>query len=551
MRTSKSLIRDPASYLAAIVDSSGDAIIGNDLNGIITSWNLAAEGIFGYTASEVIGRSISILAAPGVVDEMPSILAQIRNGETVAHYETDRCRKDGTRIPVSLTASPIRDSFGRIGGASKIVRDISDRKRAERDLQRLHEESERRTMELEAEISRRKNAEGYFRLVVEAAPNAMIMVDAEGRIALINSRTEKLFGYERQELLGQPVEILVPERFRTGHLDHRSGFLGAPAVRAVGTGRELFGVRKDGSEVPIEIGLNPIDGQRSFVLASVIDITERKRAQAALSDVHRLLELRVRELSDANRELAKKNEEVEAFVYIVSHDLRAPLVNLQGFSKELEMSCEELRQCLLAPEPLNEGRFRTILDEDIPSSLRYISGSATKFQRLIEALLQLSRYGRQQYRSEELDLSSLVQTTLDSMRVSIAASGAHVSAGPIPPAFGDATAIGQVFSNLIGNSLKYLQPGRPGLIEIGGEIENGFAHCWVRDNGAGFPPSAKPRLFQVFQRFHPDLAPGDGMGLAIVRRIVEHHGGKVWAESEEHVGTTFHFTLPGERAPHR
>jgi signal transduction histidine kinase len=156
----------------------------------------------------------------------------------------------------------------------------------------------------------------------------------------------------------------------------------------------------------------------------------------------------------------------------------------------------------------------------------------------------LSRYGRQEYRSDDLSIRALLDATLDSMQQSIANSGAQVIiAGSLPNAGGDHTAIEQVFSNLIGNALKYLDPARPGHIEIGGEQQPPLAHYWVRDNGAGIPTSAHNRLFQVFQRFHPELAPGEGMGLAIVKRVIERHGGRIWVESQEGTGTTFHFTL--------
>ena len=279
--------------------------------------------------------------------------------------------------------------------------------------------------------------------------------------------------------------------------------------------------------------------------------TERLEAEHNLQQAHDKLEVRVRErtaeLAEANKELAKKNEEVEAFVYIVSHDLRAPLVNLQGFSRELEFSCRDLRQSpefAALPSSNGANRIHAILNRDIPDSLHYITASITKFQRLIDALLTLSRYGRQEYRSEEVDVRGVVEATLDSVRQSIESSGAYIVVGPIPKAKGDATALGQVVSNLVGNALKYLQPGRQGHIEIGGETETENMHLWIRDNGSGIPASAQGRLFQVFQRFHPELAPGDGMGLAIVKRVVDRHGGKVWAESEEGVGTTFHVLLP-------
>jgi PAS domain S-box-containing protein len=275
---------------------------------------------------------------------------------------------------------------------------------------------------------------------------------------------------------------------------------------------------------------------------------ELTSARVRVIEAHNQLELRVTELAETNEELGRKNQEVESFVYIVSHDLRSPLVNLQGFSKELELSCDELRENLapVLSKMADKARIESILCQDIPGSLRYIVASTSKFERLIDALLELSRHGRHVYRSEELNMGALVQTTLDSMRSSIDSSGAQVTVGEIPNAYGDATALGQVLANLIGNALKYLQPGRPGQIEVGGQAEDSVPHFWVRDNGAGIPESAKPRLFQVFQRFHPSLAAGEGMGLAVVKKIVERHGGTIWAEGEEGVGTTFHFTLSGK-----
>jgi signal transduction histidine kinase len=280
------------------------------------------------------------------------------------------------------------------------------------------------------------------------------------------------------------------------------------------------------------------------------DITERKHDTEQLRALNAQLEERVVErtaaLAAANVVLAQKNEEVEAFVYIVSHDLRAPLVNIQGFASEIARSCGSLEQTLrdAALQPDIKAAVLSIVQEDIAGALGYINASTMKFQRLIDTLLLLSRTGRQELRFEEADIRAIVDTTIASLRQAIQGSGAEVVVEALPSLRGDITALGQVFANLISNALKYLQPGRPGHIVVGGEIADGLAHYWVRDNGAGIPASAQPRLFQVFQRFHPDLASGDGMGLAIVKRIVERHGGRVWALSEEGVGTTFHVELP-------
>ncbi|WP_337847888.1 MASE1 domain-containing protein [Sphingomonas sp.] len=291
---------------------------------------------------------------------------------------------------------------------------------------------------------------------------------------------------------------------------------------------------------------------------------ERRRAEASLRLANEELEARVvertAELEQANRELAstnvqlgarteelaRKNEEVEAFVYIVSHDLRAPLVNLQGFSRELELSCKELETTLAEAQvaPNVSKTLHTVVEDGIGGALRYIGSSVSKFERLINALLLLSRTGQQEYRIETIDTVALVTSTVDTYRQTIEAAGATVIVGDLPEAQGDMTAIGQVFSNLLGNSLKYLRPGRPGKIEIGGVLEETGLRYWVRDNGAGIPESVRPRLFQIFQRFHPELASGDGIGLAAIKRIVERHGGRIWVDSICERGSTFQFTLP-------
>jgi PAS domain S-box-containing protein len=403
-------------FMIAVVQSADDVILTRSLDGIVQSWNPAAERMLGYRAEEIVGESVMRLIPDERREEETRILDRVARGERVAHMETVRRRKDGSLVDVSLTISPILDEQGRVVGASKIMRDITGRNQAQADLVRSHE-----------------------------------------RLAIA---TEQL----------RALNVNLEER-----------------------------------------------------------VVERTAALAA-----------------ANVVLAQKNEEVEAFVYIVSHDLRAPLVNIQGFASEISRSCVALEDTLrnAALQPDVELAVLAIVRQEIAGALRYISASTMKFQRLIDILLVLSRTGRQELRIEEADVRSIVDSTILSLGQMIQGCGAEVEVGALPGLRADLTAMGQVFSNLISNALKYGQPGRPARIVVGGEISQGVAHYWVRDNGAGIPASAQRRLFQVFQRFHPELASGDGMGLAIVKRIVERHGGAVWADSEEGIGTTFHLELP-------
>ncbi|MCK6473905.1 MAG: PAS domain S-box protein [Planctomycetes bacterium] len=241
--------------LGAIVESSSDAIIGKDLAGTITTWNASAEKLYGYSSEEAVGKSIGILVPDRRMRELDEILRKIERGEPIEHFETVRRHRDGSLIDVSLTISPIRDADRRVVGASAIARDITRQKKAER----------------------------LFRLVFDASPSAMLIVGADGVITTTNALAGRYFGYKENELVGMSIEALVPERFRKGHPASRKGFMQNPETRLMGSGRELYGLRKDGSEFPIEIGLNPIrlDGSL-YVLCAIVDISERKKVETEM-----------------------------------------------------------------------------------------------------------------------------------------------------------------------------------------------------------------------------------------------------------------------------
>lgn len=276
-------------------------------------------------------------------------------------------------------------------------------------------------------------------------------------------------------------------------------------------------------------------------------LLEAERIQARFqSDLAR----RAGELARINETLRQQTQENEMFIYSVSHDLRAPLVNLQGFSKELTRACNDLRAVLrqssLAAEPRQ--RIERVVDEDIGEALHFLQTAVLRASHIIDALLRLSRVGRVEYRQQKVEVRDIVPRVVDAMQGSIRARRAHVIVDELPPVWGDPTALEQVFANLIGNAVNYLDPSREGLIEIGTTPAPPGVHSlrifYVRDNGLGIPAVALPRLFNAFQRLHGNVAAGEGIGLALVRRVVERHGGRVWAESKEGVGTTFYLSLP-------
>ena len=262
------------------------------------------------------------------------------------------------------------------------------------------------------------------------------------------------------------------------------------------------------------------------------------------------LEKQNAELVTANQDLDHKSRENEMFVYSVSHDLRSPLVNLLGFSRELGTARDSIRQMLESDmDAETRGRALRIIDRDITEPIHFIQTAVTRLSSIIDALLRLSRIGRIEYKGEVVELNAVVKRIRDAMSGQIAAKGAELVVQPLPPTFGDATALEQIFANLIGNAVNYLDPARAGRVEIGlvekpmGETE-GMQVFYVKDNGLGIPQAYLPKVFTIFQRLHGNVAPGEGIGLALVRRMVERHGGRIWVESQEKAGSTFFVALP-------
>ncbi|MFT4066820.1 sensor histidine kinase [Paraburkholderia sp.] len=282
-------------------------------------------------------------------------------------------------------------------------------------------------------------------------------------------------------------------------------------------------------------------------------LREAETGQAALKTQ---LEARAQELAAVNEELRQETQDNEMFIYSVSHDLRSPLVNLQGFSKELHVSCNELDHIVgEAGLPNHEHRRMThILDGDVRESLHYLRTAVARAAAIIDALLRISRAGRLEYQWQRVSVGRVVGRVVDAMQGAISQRAAVVTVRELPPAWGDPAAVEQIFSNLIGNALNFLDPARRGRIEVGAldpepvsETEPRAVRMrtyYVRDNGLGIPAAYLSKVFRAFQRLHGDVAEGDGIGLAVVRRTVERHGGRIWVESAEGAGSTFFVVLP-------
>lgn len=394
-----------------------------------------------------------------------------------------------------------------------------------------------------------------FQDLYDNSPCGYHSVDPEGTIVAMNTTELAWLGYTARQVLGRMkfVEMVSP-----GSRDLYSETFRSVKEQGSASNVELELVRVDGTVFPILLNSTAIRDPKGRYLRSrstLTDLTERKRAEDAVRRMNEELEQRVRErtteLAETNRVLAERNEENELFVYSVSHDLRSPLVNLQGFSQELAATFGELRSLVDSDgiPPATRERAVALLDRDAAEALQFIKAGVMRLSGIIDALLRLSRAGRIEYQYRPTDVGAAVRRVVDSLRGTIAAKATRVVVGDLSPVWGDSAAIDQVFANLIGNALNYLDPARPGLIEVGQLAPQGGEAAvtfFVRDNGRGIPQAYQQKVFQAFQRFHPEASPGEGMGLAIVRRVVERHRGRIWVESQPGVGTTFFVQLPAK-----
>ncbi|MDB6023211.1 MAG: putative two-component sensor histidine kinase protein, partial [Pedosphaera sp.] len=453
-------------HLTAIVDSSDDAILSKDLNGIIRSWNKGAERMFGYTFAEVIGQSATMLTPAGRKKEEPDILARVRKGERIEHYETVWMRKDGMLLDISLAVSPIKDASGKIIGASKIARDISDRRRAQ-------------------------GLQSHFRAIVESSDDAILSKDLNGIIRSWNQGAERIFGYQASEVIGRPVTILMPlgrqneepeilARIRRGErIDHY----------------ETIRQRKDGALVNISLTVSPIKDDSGIIIgASKIarDVTGRKQAEAALQKareelaaLNETLEQRVSErTASLNAALAQMQE----FSYSVSHDLRGPVRAMQGYAQAIL----EDHAGSLSPE--------------VTEYLRRIYRGSSRMDKLTHDVLVYSRLAQNQIKCETLALEVLIRDIIlhypemqpPHAQISIISPLLNVQAHE--------SLLTQAISNLLNNAKKFVREGAVPKIDIWTERRDSRVRLWIKDNGIGIKPEHHARLFGMFESIHYDDA---------------------------------------------
>jgi PAS domain S-box-containing protein len=514
--------------LAAVVDSSDDAIISKTLAGTISTWNRGAEKIFGYTSSEAVGQPMLMLFPPDRITEETDILERIRHGGSVEHFETVRLRKDGTRIDVSATISPIKDRSGTIVGASKIARDITERKQAEERLAGQAEELSRQTIELLRSQVALENQTLMLQSVLDSIEEGLVAADETGKFLLWNPAATRIVGMGAENVppgeWNEHYGVYLPDTV-TPFPPEQNPLL--RAIRGEVCVAEMYLHNQElDSGVWIETSASPLKSKDGVARGGVIairDITQRRLDEQKIRQLNEELEERV---VQRTAQLAAANQELEAFTYSVSHDLRAPLRHIGGFSRILT-------------EDFGPG-----MPPEAQSHLQRIADGAHRMGLLVDELLNLARVGRHAIQLQSTSLNSLIEDVVSLLQPEINGRAVTWKIAELPSVDCDPILIKQVFQNLIANALKFSRTRERAVIEIGYRQENEQMIVSVRDNGVGFNMKYKDKLFGTFQRLHrAEDFEGTGIGLATVQRIIHKHGGRVWAEGEMDKGAAFFFTL--------
>lgn len=497
-------------YTAAIVESSNDAIISKDIGGNITSWNPAAESMFDFSQQEVLGKSIKMIIPNDRKREESALISRIIAGECIDHYETCRLRKSGEQFPVSISISPIRSESGNVVGASKIVRDITARKKAE-------------------SISR----ENRFRVLFDTIVDGVILIDANGFIQMLNPAAVKLFGYDSLEVQGKNVKILMPDTYAQEHDKYLSNYLETGVNKVIGIGREVIGMRKDGSTFPMELSVSEmeVEGKRMFT-GIVRDITQRKEAETAILE--------------AKEQTEKANRAKSDFLSRMSHELRTPMNSILGFAQVMQL--------------------RSKLDKDDKENTREILHAGRHLLTLINEILDLSRIesGHIGFSIEPVQLSEAIDECTNMLHAVANENGISIcetvySGCDAKDIFvnADRLRLKQALMNLLSNAIKFNCDNGKIYVYVNAVERESNIVSWridVVDEGVGIADDQLANLFEPFHRLDADARGifGTGIGLTISKKIIEAMGGSLLVSSskgknltsQEKSGSTFSIILP-------
>jgi two-component system, LuxR family, sensor kinase FixL len=486
---------EATGLLATILASSGDAIVSSTLDGVVTSWNRAAEQIFGYTAEEIIGQPVSILATPGGAAELPGISDRIRRGEHIERHETERRCKDGRIIDVWLTVSPVSDAAGRVVAVCQIASDITDAKREHAAL-----------LEREA----------HLHTILDTVPDGMVVIDERGIVQSLSATAERMFGYTADKVCGQNVSMLMPSPYRENHDNYLARYLRTGERRIIGLGRVVAGQRRDGTTFPMELAVGEVrgEGRHHLFTGFVRDLTERQSTQQRLQELQS-------ELSHVSR-LSEMGQMASA----LAHEVNQPLTAATNYV--------EVAQLLLTSGATPE-RAMAAIDN--------VAVQITRASQIIQRLREFVKKGEPEQRAE--DVAKVVQEASALALIGARERGVKVqlrSAPNLPPVLIDKIQIQQVIVNLMRNAIEAMETSERRELTVVSEMDGqSRVEISVVDTGPGIAPEIADRLFQPFVT---TKAQGMGVGLSICRSIIEGHGGTLAVEANFEGGTIFRFSLP-------
>lgn len=479
------LAGEKKAILAAIVASSDDVIISKTLQGIITSWNKAAEKTFGYTEAEAVGKHISLIIPPDRLSEEDFILSQISNGRKVDHFETIRRGKNGQDVYLSVTVSPVVDEGGKIIGASKVARDITPIKQA-------------------------AEKKGLLAAIASTSDDTIVSKTLEGIITSWNRAAEKMFGYSQQEALGRHISLIIPPE----RLEEETYIIGEVSKGRKVDHFQTVRMAKDGHMVPISLTVSPILDENGKIIGA-------SKIARDLSDHLALQEEKAR-LYD---EIKALNDKKDEFIGLASHELKTPLTSILAYLQILNNDISEERR---------------------KEFLRRTTQQVKKLNNLVSDLLDISKIeaGKMKFDPAPFDICQVVRDAID--LITQANTTHTIRLYTDLKKFivtGDSQRIDQVILNLLTNAIRY----SPGSFEIDVYIsaENGLVKVGVRDRGIGIPEDKLTQIFSRFYRINENKSSlGLGLGLYLSRQIIERHHGHIWAESKPGEGSVFYFTLP-------
>jgi two-component system sensor kinase FixL len=478
-------------YLAAIATSANDAIIGKNLDGIILTWNDAASRLFGYSAAEMIGQSITKLIPPERLHEEADILEKMRRGRLFAHFDTERLTKDGQLVPVSLTISPIHDDDGAIIGVSKVVRDLS--------------ESQRITIEL-------RSREALLESILETVPDALVVANDRGVILSFSSAAQRMFGYSAAEMVGQTINHLMPPHDANAHDTYMKNYEVTGQRKIIGIGRVVLGQRKNGTQFPLELQIGEVRIAGSHLFTGFMhDLTEHQDRDRRLQELQAEL-IHMSRLSELGQ-----------MVSALSHEVNQPLTAIANYAAGLR---------------------RMVTDEKTPALRNAVEKVAEQADRARRIVLSLRALVRKESRQRQIEaLEPLIRETSALALLGTAGRvNLHMQVRPdAGAAFIDRVQIQQVLLNLMRNAVEAMSESPVRRLSVDTSDAGELIAIRVSDSGPGLSAALREKLFQPFVT---TKAEGLGVGLSICRTIVEAHGGELVCEADDANGTTFSFTIP-------